>query len=107
MSAFRKCLTKHAFKKLSFKCIYFEAFSFRNSGLNAVTNKVDLSKAFKHVLFTTKWLFAGGRVNKMLIRAFSDVEKPFLLSDLAALTAKSENKNGFSTSEKVRIIWLK
>ena len=28
------------------------------------------------------------------IRAFSDVEKPFLFSDLAALTAKSENKKG-------------
>ena len=26
------------------------------------------------------------------IRAFSDVEKPFLFSDLAALTAKSETK---------------
>ena len=41
----------------------------------------------------------GGRVNKnlytrMLIRAFSDVEKPFFLfPDLAALTAKSGNKN--------------
>ena len=28
-----------------------------------------------------------------IIRAFSDIEKPFLFSDLAALTAKSENKN--------------
>ena len=36
----------------------------------------------------------------VLIRAFSDVEKPFLFSDLA----KSENKKGFSTSEKVRIM---
>ena len=38
----------------------------------------------------------------VLIRAFCDLEKPCLLfSDLAALTAKSENKRGFSTSEKV------
>ena len=38
----------------------------------------------------------GGRVNKtftrLLTRPLSDVEKPFLVSDLAALTAKSENK---------------
>ena len=27
-----------------------------------------------------------------VIRAFSDIEKPFLFSDLAALIAKSENK---------------
>ena len=27
-----------------------------------------------------------------VIRAFSDIEKPFLFSDLAALTPKSENK---------------
>ena len=38
----------------------------------------------------------GGRVNKhlftrLLIRAFSDVEKPFLFSDLAVKAAKSEN----------------
>ena len=41
----------------------------------------------------------GSRV----IRAFSKVEKPFLFSDLAALTAKPENKKGFSRSEKARI----
>ena len=29
-----------------------------------------------------------------------------LFSDLAALTAKSENKKGFSTPEKARITWL-
>ena len=40
---------------------------------------------------------------RRLIRAFSDVEKPFLFSDLVALTAKSENKKGFSMSEKARI----
>ena len=34
---------------------------------------------------------------------FSDVEKPFLFSDLAVKAAKSENKKGFSTSEKARI----
>ena len=49
----------------------------------------------------------GGRVDehlftRLLIRAFYDVEKPLLFSDLAALTAKSENKKGFTTSEKVR-----
>ena len=38
-----------------------------------------------------------------VIRAFSDVEKPFLFSDLAIKTAKSENKKGVSTSEKARI----
>ena len=41
----------------------------------------------------------GSRV----IRAFSDVEKPFLLSDFAVKAAKSENKKGFSTSEKARM----
>ena len=40
---------------------------------------------------------------RQIIRALSDVEKPFLFSDLAALTAKSENKKGFSTSEKAQI----
>ena len=39
----------------------------------------------------------GSRVNKNLftqlrIRAFSDVEKPFYVSDLAVIAAKSENK---------------
>ena len=34
---------------------------------------------------------------QLLMQAVSDVEKPFLFSDLAALAAKSENKNGFST----------
>ena len=32
---------------------------------------------------------------RLLIRVFSDVEKPFLFSYLAALTAKSENNVGF------------
>ena len=41
----------------------------------------------------------GSRV----VRAFSDVEKTFLFSDLAVLTTKSENKKGFSMSEKARI----
>ena len=41
----------------------------------------------------------GNRV----IRAFRDVEKPVLISDLAAVTAKSENKIGFSRSEMARI----
>ena len=41
---------------------------------------------------------------RLLIRAFSDVEKPFFLfSDLTALTAKSEYNKGFSMSEKARI----
>ena len=45
-----------------------------------------------------------GRVTKSYllgcsIRAFSDVEKPSLFSDVAALTATSENKESFSTSE--------
>ena len=40
----------------------------------------------------------GSRV----IRAFSDVEKTFLFSDLAA--TKSENKKVFSTSQKARLI---
>ena len=39
----------------------------------------------------------------MPIRAFSDVEKPFSFSDLAVLTAKSGNKEGFSMSEKAQI----
>ena len=33
----------------------------------------------------------------------SDVDKPFSFSDLAALTAKSENEKGFSMPEKTRI----
>ena len=37
------------------------------------------------------------------IRAFSDVGKPFSFSDLAVKAAKSENKKGFSTSEKAWI----
>ena len=37
------------------------------------------------------------------VRAFSDVKKPFLFSDLAVKAAKSENKNGFTTSEKAMI----
>ena len=41
----------------------------------------------------------GSRV----IRAFSDVEMPFLFSDLAVKAAKSENKKAFTTSEKTRI----
>ena len=41
----------------------------------------------------------GSRV----IQASSDVGKPFLFSDLAVLTAKSENKKSFSMSEKARI----
>ena len=35
-----------------------------------------------------------------LIQVFFEAEKSFLFSDLAAFTAKSENKKGFSTSEK-------
>ena len=41
----------------------------------------------------------GSRV----IRAFSDVEKPFLFFDLAVKAAKSENKEDLSTSEKALI----
>ena len=37
-------------------------------------------------------------------RTFSDDEQPFLISDTAALTAKSEK--GFSTSEMARITLL-
>ena len=38
------------------------------------------------------------------IRAFSDIEKPLLYSDLAVKAVKSENKKkGFSTSENARI----
>ena len=45
-------------------------------------------------------------ISRRLIRAFSDVEKPFH-SDYAVLTAKSENKKGFfSTPEKARITRL-
>ena len=40
----------------------------------------------------------GSRV----IRAFSDAGKPFLFSNLAVTAAKSGNKTGFPTSEKVR-----
>ena len=35
---------------------------------------------------------------RLLIRAFSEVEKPFLFFDFVALTAKVENKKEFSTS---------
>ena len=38
-----------------------------------------------------------------IIRAFSDIEKLFLFSDLADEAVKSESNNGFSTSEKARI----
>ena len=48
-----------------------------------------------------KWLYLF-----FLIQAFSDVEKPFLFSDLMALTIKSENKKGFSMSEKAWTIRL-
>ena len=41
----------------------------------------------------------GSRV----VRAFSDVEKPFLFSDLAVKAPKSENKKGLSMSEKSTI----
>ena len=41
----------------------------------------------------------GSRV----IGAFFDVEKPILFSYLAVKAAKSENKKGFSTSEKARL----
>ena len=48
--------------------------------------------------------FPGGRVNKtftrLLIRAFSDVEKPYF-SDSAALTAKSENKKAFQRQRRL------
>ena len=36
---------------------------------------------------------------RLLIRAFSDFEKPILFSDLAALIAKSENKRLFNVIE--------
>ena len=38
-----------------------------------------------------------------VIPAFSDVKKSSFFSDLAVKAAKSENKKGFSTSEKARI----
>ena len=47
---------------------------------------------------------SGGRVIRLLIQAYD--EKPFLFSHLAALTAKSENKKTFSTSEKAQITRL-
>ena len=37
----------------------------------------------------------GGRVSKKCLSTFSDVEKPVLSSDLAALTVKLENKKAF------------
>ena len=40
----------------------------------------------------------GSRV----IQAVFDVERPFLLSDLAVKAAKSENTKGFSMPEKTR-----
>ena len=61
----------------------------------------------------------SGQQGSRIIRTFSDVETPFLFSDLAVEAAKSENKRGvfqrhkrlaksenkrgFSTSEKARI----
>ena len=41
--------------------------------------------------------------SSLVIRAFSDIEKPFLFSDLAVKDAKSENEKGFSTSEMALI----
>ena len=38
-----------------------------------------------------------------VIRAVSDFEKTFLFSDLEVKTSKSEDKKGFSTSDKARI----
>ena len=40
------------------------------------------------------------------MQAFSDIEKPFLFSDLVALSPTSENKKGFSTSGKAWITRL-
>ena len=36
--------------------------------------------------------YSPGSLTRLLIRAFFDVEKPRSFSDLAALTAESENK---------------
>ena len=38
-----------------------------------------------------------------VIRAFFNVKKPFLFSDLAVKAAKSENEKGFSTEDEARI----
>ena len=38
-----------------------------------------------------------------IIQAVSDIEEPLLFSDVAVKAAKSENKKGFSVSEKARI----
>ena len=43
---------------------------------------------------------ASCQTGSRVIPAFSDAEKPFLFSDLAALTTEPENEKGFSTSNK-------
>ena len=66
-------------------------------------------------LFGHKWEHAvnirsgdspGGRVNRTYSKPFFDVEKPFSFSGSVVKAAKSENKKGFSTSEKARITRL-
>ena len=42
-----------------------------------------------------------------IIQAFSDNENPFLFSDLAALTARSENKKAFQCQRRLGLILLK
>ena len=60
-------------------------------------------KLTKEQLYMSVSCYPGCRV----IRAFSDVEKPYLFSDWAVkaanLTVKTENKKDFSTPEKTRI----
>ena len=48
-------------------------------------------------------------IYRLLIRAFSDVEKPFLFSDFAGSNPPNQKiieQKVFSTSEKARITWL-
>ena len=61
------------------------------------------------IIFTNEEAISPAAVfTRLSIRAFSafsDVEKPFLFSDLAA-TAKSENTKGVSASEKAQFTQL-
>ena len=49
------------------------------------------------------YMSASCQPGNRVIRAFRDVEKPVLISDLAVTAAKSETEIGFSMSEMARI----
>ena len=60
-----------------------------------VFSQMSFAKCFEFEVIIPSAAVSVNLFTRLLIRAFSDIKKPFIFSDLAVLTVNSENKKGF------------